>query len=644
MAARPAAKLNSDDFLPDLRGRAIRLADECKDEKHELRVIISALCDLFSKGWLFYLNEVGAFTQRPQNIHGEPIAEKERVRAALVYERDNQLRNASTAGFIRSMERRRLGPVSWCSIYSLMRDGRHLAAALREAAREPKGESRIARLKSVIDPYLQFADSGKDRFTGFALGDVWRYFRYTWVTPYLSTPGRKVWVLVRDRAAPNHPVIGIASFGNAVVHQGPRDELFRWNPSHLLTQLDQEANKEWAAWLIESLQEQFDGVYLEDFLHEGIIDRKSLKQPTGQMVEKLRRFATANKKDHSKDDNAAEYDRDNDIQDVDWLQRARMSLFRWKRAEILATLLDVRKTWQDAGFDSPDAEKLKNLLKTKLGKHSIELLLRRVKSDHVGIDMLEITTCGAIAPYNHILGGKLVAMLLASPEIIRAYGRFYGSSPSVIASSIAGRAVCRKPNLVYLGTTSLYGVGSSQYNRVSIPAEQIGGRTGEMLRYHELGYTEGFGCTHFSPDTSNEIEALLEAKDKDRRINSIFGEGISPRMRKMRVGLDLVGLPSQKLLHHGSPRIVYGLPLATNFRDVLLGRQKRPKYILPVNQAEQTTKRIADYWIQRWLSMRIDNEQVLAEVEQDTLILPITHRARVVLPGTDEPSLFSFME
>jgi hypothetical protein len=388
------------------------------------------------------------------------------------------------------------------------------------------------------------------------------------------------------------------------------------------------------------LQEQFNGVYVEDFLHEGIIDRKALEHPTGQTVESLRRFAAANKKEHSRDETVGEYDRDREIHDVDWLQRARMNLFRWKRAEVLATLLDVRRSWKDAEFDTADAEKLKSLLKMRGGKRSIELLLRRIKSDHVGIDMLEITTCGALAPYNHILGGKLVAMLLASPEIVRAYSRFYGSSPSVIASSIAGRAVCRKPNLVYLGTTSLYGVGSSQYNRISIPAMQIGGRAGEFVKYHELGSTEGYGCTHFSLETSNEIEALLEAKDRDRRINSIFGEGISPRMRKIRVGLDLVGLPSQKLLHHGSPRIVYGLPLATNFRDVLLGRQARPTYILPISEPAETTKRIADYWTRRWLSMRIDNAEALAEVEQDTLILPVTHRARVVLPEPSEPLLF----
>lgn len=383
---------------------------------------------------------------------------------------------------------------------------------------------------------------------------------------------------------------------------------------------------------------------MDDFVNAGIIDRKSIKSSSGPAVEKLRRFASDNKKDHGQDENVAEYDRDTDIHNVDWMARARMSLFQWKRAELLATLLEVRKTWHEVGFDSPTAEKLRELLKTKEGRRSIELLLRRVKSDQVGIDMLEITTCGALPPYTHILGGKLVAMLLASLEIVEAYRRFYGGLPSVIASSIAGKPVCRRPNLVYLGTTSLYGVGSSLYNRISIPAEEVGGKTGEVLKYYELGHTEGFGMTHFSRDTSDSIEALLTAKHPERRVNSIFGEGVSPRIRKFRVGLEVVGLPSEKLLKHGSPRIVYGLPLASNFQEILLGRHARPKYLLPNGDTKGTTRRIADYWVRRWLSMRVENAAALAEVERDTLILPVTHRARVVLPEAAEPPALSLFD
>jgi len=40
--------------------------------------------------------------------------------------------------------------------------------------------------------------------------------------------------------------------------------------------------------------------------------------------------------------------------------------------------------------------------------------------------MMDITTCGAVAPYNHLLGGKLVSMLICSPEVVEYYKDKYG--------------------------------------------------------------------------------------------------------------------------------------------------------------------------------------------------------------------------
>ena len=44
-------------------------------------------------------------------------------------------------------------------------------------------------------------------------------------------------------------------------------------------------------------------------------------------------------------------------------------------------------------------------------------------------------------------------------------------------------------------------------------------------------------------------------------------------MRKMREVLDLLGLSSDAFLKHGNRRIVYGIPLAENFRELLIGIQ-----------------------------------------------------------------------
>src|SRR5439155_25053832 len=160
---------------------------------------------------------------------------------------------------------------------------------------------------------------------------------------------------------------------------------------------------------------------------------------------------------------------------------------------------------------------------------------------HVGVNMLDIVVCGAVPPYNAILGGKLVSLLMASPEVIEVYAKRYADSESIIASSMAGRPVRRRPQLVILNTTSLYGVASSQYNRLTIPAEEIGGSPGESVRFERLGRTVGFGSFHLSRESVTQIDRLLAQSQKGRPVNSLFGEGVNPRMRKIRAGLDAIG-------------------------------------------------------------------------------------------------------
>src|SRR5262249_44718573 len=153
------------------------------------------------------------------------------------------------------------------------------------------------------------------------------------------------------------------------------------------------------------------------------------------------------------------------------------------------------------------------------------------------INMMDITVCGAIAPYNALLGGKLVSLLLCSPEVVRQYAKRYGHQPSVIASCMKGRAVVREPKLVLLCTTSLYGGGSSQYNRLVVPAEAISGKPDTTLAYEEIGWSKALGSFHLSRETQSSIKVLAKRMNHSRRVNSIFGEGVNPLMRKIREGL-----------------------------------------------------------------------------------------------------------
>src|SRR6185436_13826826 len=108
----------------------------------------------------------------------------------------------------------------------------------------------------------------------------------------------------------------------------------------------------------------------------------------------------------------------------------------------------------------------------------------------------------------------------------------------------------------------------------AVPASEAG----EMIRYEYLGRTLGIGTFQFSERTVRELELLLAHSSEGIRVNSVFGEGVNPRLRKIRGALDLLGLPTSDLLQHGTPRLIYGVALARNVQDYLLGVEAKPRY------------------------------------------------------------------
>jgi hypothetical protein len=152
------------------------------------------------------------------------------------------------------------------------------------------------------------------------------------------------------------------------------------------------------------------------------------------------------------------------------------------------------------------------------------------------------------------------------------------------------------------------------------------------VRFELLGKTEGYGTFQFSDQTVDALgEAVAQFKG-GKRVNSIFGEGVNPRLRKIRDGLDLFGLDSDELLMHGHPRLVYAVPLALNFRNYMLGKATKPEYPFSLKDPKSTSKAIVNWWAERWLSKRIERDDVLAGVAKERLTYPIRHGARVQVP------------
>ena len=204
---------------------------------------------------------------------------------------------------------------------------------------------------------------------------------------------------------------------------------------------------------------------------------------------------------------------------------------------------------------------------------------------------MEIITCGAVAPYQKILGGKLVAMLMASPQVVADVGKRYKGKVSLIASGMAGHAIIRTPALSLLTTSSLYAFGSAQYNRIRIPSDVGGEDASGVVRYRRVGSTDSFGTVQFASDTSANLAAAARLAHSGRRlVNNLFGEGMSPKLRSLRIGLDALGLPSDEYLRHHSPRLLYVVPLVSNTDDLMLGLSRQPQYILPGSDSTFTNR------------------------------------------------------
>jgi hypothetical protein len=230
----------------------------------------------------------------------------------------------------------------------------------------------------------------------------------------------------------------------------------------------------------------------------------------------------------------------------------------------------------------------------------------------------------------------LVALLMTGPEVVAEYRRRYGKVPSIIASSMAGRAVTRPAHLVLIGTTSLYGQRPCQYDRITFPYGT------DCIRYQFLGRTLGLGTSQFSKKTVDSLTRLLKHSARGQQVNSVFGEGVNPRLRKLRDGLAELGLDADELSRHGRPRLVFGVALAQNMRPYLMGREKRPSYILAEKEPKKITEAMCRWWIDRWVLARLKRDDVCQRMAQHTLVHPIRHGARVVLPrlDPDQPVLF----
>jgi len=299
------------------------------------------LSDLASQGWKVKVDAAERILASPPKVASDPGAEKHRVRKQELLKRDEQLAVPSVRRFVADMERPREFGGHFVSIFSLMRDGCELRSALEAIDRE---DVSAEALRTVIDPYVQVVTStDRCRHTGLRLGDIWRYFRHTWSNQYTSTPGRTMLILVRDRAAPYHPVIGIAALGSPIVQIKERDEWIGWQSPTFVAALADKPTLTMARWLARRMDQAIQELYLDDLLEDGLYWPSLWSAPSVDAIARLRKEAEARRNDHRRFVKRAEFKKNVDAGDSEaWRERAESDLFRSKRCLALADLLRSR--------------------------------------------------------------------------------------------------------------------------------------------------------------------------------------------------------------------------------------------------------------------------------------------------------------
>ncbi|WP_324012660.1 Druantia anti-phage system protein DruA [Microbacterium sp. JZ37] len=580
------------------------------------------LIDLLDQGWQLTDYKHGPLLAPPPS-HADPEIEKVRIRRQEHLRRDPQLRKPSVRRFVERMEKPREHGGRLVSIFSLMRDGRELADALE---RDPNPET-------IIRPYIQIVDGGKCDLTGFALHDIWRYFRHTWSNAYFTVPGRSMPILIRDAATPNHAVIGLAAISSPVVQIAERDQWIGWDTDTFLESVRANPTDEIAVWITERIDAQLSEIYFDDLLRDGVLQPTDLRHPTPDAIALLRADAERHRQKHHRGPLQAM----RQIEQDSWLERALTPLFRSKRASVLAETLEIAFVLGPFLRPTPTAEGLKEALENSKARTQIRRLVRRARGERVGTVIADLTVCGAVAPYSALAAGKLVGALAVSPKVVAAYRAKY-ARPSEIASSIAGRSIERESRLSFISTTSLYGSGSSQYNRLRWPADVMGGSRDEQISFQQLGRSRSFGTSQFSDETVDALVRLSRLNGTTVRVNSLFGEGVSPRLRKVRLGLAALGWPTNELLKHGRERIVYGVRLVENLRDYSLGIDSDPTYLIDADLTNGEVE-VARWWFERWGRRRAEQAPVRESMRAHRLVRPFRHAARVPLPSGERAEI-----
>lgn len=611
-------------------------------ENISFQTCCSLLLDLVNAGWEINLGIDGFLIGQPDyesTFQGSSSTEvKDKMRNIQLINRDKQLHSVETIKFLERMEKPKSIGNEKKSVLSLVDDGNHLAELFKDIDTLDR-DKKISLLKKIIDPEISicFPDNPLFKeeelfcpYTGLRLADIWRYFRLTWSSELKSVPGKSFPILIRNAARPNKPIIGIAMLRSAALSDEARDDHIGWFNESIIRQkiYKKEIKVEFVVeQMLKVLDEQINQLRCDDF---EFLNKNLLKEPNDDVIKKLNKLHEEAMQERIDDleNEKKSVERIDVYENIDWLEQSEKPLFKKKRAIKLALLLSARKAFNDVNLKKQPARGYATLIhpSNKNGNEIISRVLREIKLKALSENIMDLSVCGSIAPYNEILGGKLIASLITSQEVRDLYKKRYSSkkyqTPAIIASSNKGKPVFRDANLLCLTTTSLYGIASSQYNRIKFLKEKYNDLENDLIwqeifKKNKSSFkTKGQGVYHFSDITSKLINITTRKILGRVEVNHKFGEGTSPKLRKFAKGISLLidkdksTIQNEDFFSHNVQRKNYIFYYQKDILNKLLDQKKIYSSIKSSN-----VKAITDAWIKRWLIKRIQRVETLDKLK-----------------------------
>ena len=216
----------------------------------------------------------------------------------------------------------------------------------------------------------------------------------------------------------------------------------------------------------------------------------------------------------------------------------------------------------------------------------------RARDEHIGwdhrrredalVNLMDAYALGALPPYNFLLGGKLVASLIRTQDVVDTFRAKYQDTVGLISGK------SKHAELVAVTTSSALG-RSSVYNRL---------RLGDQPIFERIGSTSGWGHFHVSDQLFDDLRDYLRLVGDAYADAYGFGQGPNYRLRLIRKALGLLDM-DPNMARHGLTREVYFCALASNALQVLRGERKKVRYgTLP------TVAEIGAAALERWVVPR----------------------------------------